>query len=161
MRKRIAGIAALTAAAVVALGLPMAGTSAPREHTGKLCMDIFLTASYTSATATPGETAGLAGTLTTPSAPSCSGAVYTVNVQYVDTNSVGQSETFSFVGDGSRDAYSYSLTIPNAPSGLCVYGTSQPNSKTNSFADVAPNAGCTASSPDMTLATGGGASGFG
>ena len=161
MRKRIAGIAALTAAAVVALGLPMAGTSAPREHMGKPCMDIFLTASYSSATAMPGETAALAGTLTTPTAPSCAGAVYTVNVQYVDTTGTSHSETFSFVGDGSRESLSYSLTIPNAPSGICVYGTSQPNSKSNSFADVAPNAGCTASSPDVTLDTGGGASGFG
>lgn len=161
MRKRIAGVAALTAAAAVALGLPMAGTSAPPDFTGKPCMNIFLTASYTSATATPGETATLAGTLTTPSAPSCAGAVYTVNVQYVDTNSISHSETFSFVGDASTDAFSYLLTIPDAPSGICVYGTSQPNSKSNSFADVAPNGGCTASSPDMTLTRSGGSSGFG
>lgn len=161
MRKRLAGVVALTAAAAVALGLPMTGTSAPPDATGKPCMNIFLTASYTSATATPGETATLAGTLTTPSAPSCAGAVYTVNVQYVDTTGISHSEAFSFVGDGSTDAYSYSLTIPSAPSGICVFGTSQPNSKSNSFADVAPNAGCSASSPDVTLTTGGGASGFG
>ena len=111
MRKRIAGIVAVTAAAALALGLPIAGTSAPREHTGKPCMDIFLTASYTSATATPGETATLGGTLTTPTAPSCAGAVYTVNVQYVDTNSVSHTQTFSFVGDGSTDAF-----------GRCVLG---------------------------------------
>jgi hypothetical protein len=158
--RKLAGVVALTAAAV-ALGLPIAATSAPPESTGKPCMNIFLTASYTSATATPGEIATLAGTLTTPSAPSCAGAIYTVNVQYVDNSGGSHSETFSFVGNGSTDAFSYSLTIPNAPSGICVYGTSQPNSKSNSFADVAPNAGCTASSPDMTLTTGGGASGFG
>jgi hypothetical protein len=161
MRKRLVAAGALAAAAAVALGLPVAGTSAAPDFTGKPCMNIFLTASYTSATATPGETATLAGTLTTPSAPSCAGAVYTVNVEYVDTTGASHSETFSFVGNGSTDAFSYSLTIPNAPSGICVYGTSQPNSKSNSFADVAPNAGCTASSPDMTLTTGGGASGFG
>jgi len=159
--RKLAGVVALTAA--VALGLPIAATSAPpdKDSTGKPCMNIFLTASYTSATATPGETATLGGTLTTPSAPSCAGAVYKVNVQYVDTLGASHSETFSFVGDGSTDAYSYSLTIPNAPSGICVYGTSQPNSKSNSFADVAPNAGCSAASPDVTLSTGGGASGFG
>jgi hypothetical protein len=161
MRKRLAGVAAVTAAAAVALVLPMAGTSAPPDFTGKPCMNIFLTASYTSATATPGETAVLAGTLTTPSAPSCAGAVYTVNVQYVDTNGVSHSETFSFIGNGSTDAFSYSLTIQDAPSGICVYGTSQPNSKSSSFGDIAPNAGCTASSPDVTLSTSGGASGFG
>jgi hypothetical protein len=158
--RKLAGVVALTAAAV-ALGLPIAATSAPPESTGKPCMNIFLTASYRSATATPGEIATLAGTLTTPSAPSCAGAIYTVNVQYVDNSGGSHSETFSFVGNGSTDAYSYSLTIPDAPSGICVYGTSQPNSKSNSFADVAPNAGCSASSPDVTLTTGGGASGFG
>lgn len=142
MRKRLAGVVALTAAAAVALGLPVAGTSAPPDFTGKPCMNIFLTASYTSATATPGETATLTGTLTTPSAPSCAGAVYTVNVLYVDTTGASHTETFTFIGDNSTDAFSYSLTIANAPSGICVYGTSRPNSKSSSFSDVAPNSGC-------------------
>jgi hypothetical protein len=158
MKKRITGIAALAGVVAVALGLPGLGTSAPPDATGKPCMDIFVASpGYTSATATPGETASFAATLTTPSAPSCTGAVYTVTVTYTDTNGVAHTETFTFVGDGTTDEWPVSLTIENAPADICVSATSRPNSRSNAFADRAPDSGCAV----LELSTSGGASGFG
>ena len=153
MRRRIAGIAALAGLVAVALGMPAIGTSAPPDATGKPCMDIFVASpSYTSATATPGETATFAATLTTPSAPSCAGAVYTVTVVHD-----GQTSTFTFVGDGTTDEWPISLTIENAPAEICVSATSRPNSRSNSVADHAPDTGC----GTFELSTSGGASGMG
>lgn len=158
MRKRIAGIAALAGLVAVALGMPGVGTSAPPDATGKPCMDIFVASpSYTSATATPGETASFAATLTTPTAPSCQGAVYTVTVTYTDTTGVAHTETFTFVGDGTTDAWPVSLTIENAPAEICVSATSRPNSRSSAAADRAPDTGCSV----LVLSTSGGASGFG
>jgi hypothetical protein len=153
MRKRIAGIAALVGLVAVALGMPAIGTSAPPDATGKPCMDIFVASpSYTSATATPGETAIFAATLTTPTAPSCAGAVYTVTVAHD-----GQTSTFTFVGDGTTDEWPISLTIENAPAEICVSATSRPNSRSNAVADRAPDSGCKV----FELSTSGGASGMG
>jgi hypothetical protein len=158
MRKRIAGIAALVGLVAVALGMPAIGTSAPPDATGKPCMDIFVASpSYTSATATPGETAIFAATLTTPTAPSCEGAVYTVTVTYTDTNLVAHTETLTFVGDGTTEEWPISLTIEAAPAEICVSATSRPNSRSNAVADRAPDSGCKV----FELSTSGGASGMG
>ncbi len=153
MRKRIAGIAALAGLVALALGMPGVGTTAPREYSGKPCMNIFVTSpGYTSATGAAGERATFAATLTTPDAPSCEGAVYTVTVTHS-----GQTSTFTFIGDGTTDEWPVSLTIENAPSEICVSATSRPNSKSNSVADHAPDSGCRV----IPLSTSGGASGFG
>ena len=158
MRKRIAGIAALAGLAALALGMPGVGTTAPKEYSGKPCMDIFVASpGYTSATGTAGETATFAAVLTT-GAPSCPGAVYTVTVTYTDRTTGGAvTETFTFVGDGTTDEFPVSLTIGNAPSEICVSATSRPNSKSNSVADHAPDEGCRI----IALSRSGGASGFG
>jgi hypothetical protein len=153
MKRRIAGIVALAGAVAVAIGIPAVGASAPKEYTGKPCMDIFVTADYRGVL---GGTATVTGTLQTQAAPSCAGAVYTVYV--ID----GGTQTFTFVGDGTTDAFSYSATVADAPASICVYATSRPNSKSSSVADRAPDAGCTASTPNVPLnPPGGGASGFG
>jgi hypothetical protein len=160
MRKRIAGIAALATAVAFTVGIPAVGISAPptKDYTGKACMDIFVfSPSYTSANATPGETAIFQATLTTPSAPSCAGAVYTITVEYTDTAGNTFTKTTSFIGDGSTAEWPYSLTIENAPATICVSATSRPNSKSNAAADRAPDAGCAT----LTLSRSGGASGFG
>ena len=159
MKRRIAGIAALAGAVAVAAGIPAVSTSAPsKDYTGKACMDIFVfSPSYISANAIPGETATFQATPATPSAPSCAGAVYTINVVYTDTTGTTYTKTTSFIGDGSTAEWPYIITIENAPASICVNATSQPNSKSNSFADRAPDAGC----QTMQLATSGGASGFG
>jgi hypothetical protein len=88
----------------------------------------------------------------TPTAPSCPGGVYTVHAG---------SQTLSFIGDGSTDAYQFSFTVTNAESTICLYGTSQVSSKSGSFADTAPDTACSDTSTYLQLnPSGGGASGF-
>jgi hypothetical protein len=160
MRKRIAGIAVLVGVVALGLGMPAVGTTAPREFTGKPCMNIFVASpSYTSATGAAGETASFAAVLTTPDAPSCAGAVYTVTVTYTDrATGATQTETFTFIGDDTTSEWPISLTIEDAPSEICVSATSRPNSKSNAFADRAPDdADCRV----IPLTRSGGASGFG
>lgn len=152
MRKRIAALLALTAAAVVALGLPTAGAPArpgDSDTHGPPCSDIRLVGlSYTG---TEGGTALVEGTLITPQAPSCEGAVYTV---FVDGESV------EFTGDALNDAFPFSITVENAPSTICVYATSQLNENAIA-ADTAPDTACSDPSTGLVLNGGGGASGFG
>jgi hypothetical protein len=153
MKKRIAGIAALAGVIAVAVGMPGVGASAPnRDFTGKPCMDVFVTADYTG---TLNDQATVTGTLQLKSAPSCAGAVYTVYV--VD----GGTQTVSFVGDGVKDVYSYSVAVANAPATICVYATSRPNSKSNSVADTAPDGACSDPLEPIVLNGGTGASGMG
>jgi hypothetical protein len=152
MKRRIAGIAALAATAAVVLGLPTVATTAAPDVRGPKCADIRLTGEYTG---TPGGTATVSGTLSTPSALSCQGGVYTVYV--VD----GGTQTQTFIGDGSTDSWAFSFTVSSAPSTICLYGTSQTSSKGNNFADTAPDTACSDASQYLVLNGGGGASGFG
>jgi hypothetical protein len=152
MKRRIAGIAALAATAAVVLGLPTVATTAAPDVRGPKCADIFIASpSYTGAL---GATATVSGTLTTPTAPSCQGAVYTVNV--VD----GGTQTQTFIGDGSTDSWSFSFTVSSAPEFICLYGTSQVSSKGSNFADTAPDTACTDTSQYLELNGPPGASGM-
>ena len=153
MKRKIAGIAALAATAAVVLGLPTVATTAAPDVRGPKCADIFIfSPSYTG---TPGGTATVSGTLTTRSAPSCQGGVYTVNV--VD----GGTQTLTFVGDGLTDSWAFSFTVNSAPSTICLYGTSKVSSKSNSIADTAPDTACTDASQHLVLNGPPGASGMG
>ena len=138
MRTRTAAIAALTAAATVALALPTAGAAARQgDAKGPPCSDIFVSATFTSATGMPGETGTVQWLLTTPQAPSCPGGVYTVTV-YDATGStiLGGAQ---YVGNGQDDAFSGSLTIANAPSSVCISATSTVRGR---LTDAAPDTGC-------------------
>jgi hypothetical protein len=151
MKKRTAAIAALLGAAVVVLGLPTVATTAAPDVRGPKCADIMLVGlSYTG---TEGGTALVEGTLITPQAPSCEGAVYTV---FVDGESV------EFTGDALNDAFALSISVENAPSTICVYATSQ--LRENAIAaDTAPDTACSdpTTGNNLVLNGGGGASGFG
>ena len=138
MKRRFAGLAALTAAATVALALPAAGASARQGDTkGPPCSDIFLSASFTNATGTPGQPATVQWVLTTPQAPSCPGAVYTVTVfDSTGTTILGGAR---YVGNGEDAAFSGSLTIANAPSSVCISATSTLRGR---LTDAAPDSGC-------------------
>jgi hypothetical protein len=149
MRKRIAAIAALGGAVAIVLGLPTVASTAPPDVRGPKCADIMLVSfSYTG---TLGGSATVQGVLTTPQAPSCQGAVYTV---YVD----GQSQAFT--GDGSWDSQVFTFTVENAPSTICLYATSQLNVNAVA-ADTAPDTACSDPNTHLVLNGGGGASGFG
>lgn len=148
MRKRIAAMAALVGATAVVLGLPTVASTAAPDVRGPKCADIRLLADYTG---TLGGTATVSGTLLTPSAPSCNGAVYTV---YVGT------ESATFTGDGSTDSWTFSFTVNDAPSTICIYATSQLSANAIA-ADTAPNTACSDPSTYLILNGGGGASGFG
>jgi hypothetical protein len=152
VKRRIAAVAALAVTAAVALGLPTVASTAAPDVRGPKCADIRIESpSYTG---TLGGTATVSGTLTTPSAPSCQGGVYTVTI--VD----GGTQTLTFNGDGSTDSWSFSFTVESAPSTICLYGTSQV-SKRSGFADTAPNTACTDANQHLVLNGGAGASGFG
>jgi hypothetical protein len=153
MRKRIAAIAALGAAATVALALPTIGSSARVGDTkGPPCSDIFVTASLASATATPGEPGTVQWTLTTPLAPSCPGAVYTVTVfDATGTTVLGGAR---YVGDGENAAFAGSFPLASAPEFVCVLATSVVRGR---ITDSAPDSGCQL----VELSDSGGASGFG
>jgi hypothetical protein len=153
MRKRIAAIAALGAAATVALALPTIGSSARVGDTkGPPCSDIFVTASLASATATPGEPGTVQWTLTTPLAPSCPGAVYTVTVyDATGTTVLGGAR---YVGDGENAAFAGSFSLTSVPEAICVSATSVVRGR---IADSAPDSGCQL----VELSDSGGASGFG
>jgi hypothetical protein len=154
MTKRIAALFVLTAAVVLALGLPTAGVPArPGDAAGPPCSDIRLTADYLG---TLGGSATVSGTLITPQAPSCEGGVYTVYVYDVTGTILLGSQTFT--GDGSTDAFSYSISITDAASTVCVYGTSTLRGR---IADTAPNGACSDPAEPVVLNGGGGASGFG
>jgi hypothetical protein len=152
MGKRIAGIAALAASAV-ALGLPAAAVSArPGDARGPLCSDIFVTVSFANATGTPGQPATVQWTLTTPQAPSCPDAVYTVRVfDATGTTILGGDQ---YTGDGATDAFSGFFTIAEAPSSVCASATSEVRGRVT---DNAPDSGC----QTVPLTTSGGASGMG
>lgn len=153
MKKRIAAIAALSAAATVALALPTAGSSARvGDAKGPPCSDIFITPSFTSATATPGELGTVQWTLTTPLAPSCPGAVYTVTVyDATGTTILGGAQ---YIGDGESAAFAGFFQLANSPESVCVSATSVFRGR---IADSAPDTGCQL----VELSTTGGASGFG
>jgi hypothetical protein len=138
VKKRIAGLAALTAAATVALVLPTGGASArPGDAKGPLCSDIHVVATFTSATGTPGETGTVQWTLTTPQAPSCPGATYTVTVfDATGTTILGGAQ---YTGNGEDDAFAGSLTIEDAPASVCVSATSTVRGR---LTDAAPDTGC-------------------
>jgi hypothetical protein len=149
VNRRLIAIAALAVTAAAVLGLPAVGSSAAPDVRGPKCADIMLTSfSYTG---TPGGSATVQGVLTTPQAPSCQGAVYTV---YVD----GLSQTFT--GDGSWDSQVFTFTVENAPSTICLYATSQLNVNAVA-ADTAPDTACSDPNTHLVLNGGGGASGFG
>jgi hypothetical protein len=148
--KRLVGIAMLAAAAAVALALPAAGTGAPPDVKGPKCANIFLTANYSG---TLGGPATVSGNLTTPTAPSCSTAVYTVYVYDASGTTLLGSQTFS--GDGVTDEFAYSIAVSNAPQQVCVSATSTIGGH---IADAAPNSGCGLLELNPP---GGGASGFG
>jgi hypothetical protein len=153
MGKRIAGVVALTAAAAVALGLPAGAVSArPGDARGPLCSDIFVTVSFANATGTPGQPATVQWTLTTPQAPSCRDAVYTVTVfDATGTTILGGGR---YIGDGATDAFADFFTIAEAPSSVCVSATSAVRGRVT---DSAPDSGCQM----VPLTTSGGASGMG
>ena len=153
MRKRIATIAALGAAVTVALALPTIGSSARVGDTkGPPCSDIFVTASLASATATPGEPGMVQWTLTTPLAPSCPGAVYTVTVyDATGTTVLGGAR---YVGDGENAAFAGSFSLASVPESVCVSATSVVRGR---IADSAPDSSCQL----VVLSDSGGASGFG
>jgi|SRR5215211_1399253 len=153
MKKRTAAIAALVGAAVVVLGLPTVATTAAPDVRGPKCADIMLVSlSYTG---TPGGSATVQGVLTTPEAPSCRGAVYTVYV--VD----GGTQSITFTGDAETQAFGpFTFTVENAPSTICVYATSQLNANAVP-ADTAPDTACSDPNTYLVLNGGGGASGFG
>jgi hypothetical protein len=152
VKRRIAAVAALAVTAAVALGLPTVASTAAPDVRGPKCADIRIESpSYTG---TLGGTATVSGTLTTPSAPSCQGGVYTVTI--VD----GGTQTQTFTGDGSTDSWSFTFEVTNAPSTICLYGTSQVSAK-STLADTAPNAACADPSEPLVLNGGAGASGFG
>jgi hypothetical protein len=160
MKKRIAGIAALTAATAVALGLPTVGAPAAPDTRGPKCADIEIqSAGYAG---TLGGAANVQGVLIT-AAPSCAGGDYTMSVVYTDTNGNPQTKTLTIVGDGITSEFSFVIGIgENAPSTVCLYGTSQPNSKSKSIADTAPDSACDDPTTVNNLALGsGGASGMG
>jgi len=154
MRKRIAALLMLAAAAVLALALPTAGVPArPGDAAGPPCSDIRLTVDYVG---TLGGTATVSGTLLTPQAPSCEGALYTVYVYDVTGTTLLGSQQFT--GDGLNDAFTYEISITSAPSAVCVYATSSIRGR---IADTAPNGGCSDPAEPLLLNGGGGASGFG
>ena len=153
MKRRLVAIAALAVTAAAVLGLPTVANTAAPDVRGPKCADIFIfSPSYTG---TPGGTATVSGTLTTPSAPSCEGGVYAVHV--VD----GGTQTQTFIGDGSTDSWAFSFTVSSAPGTICLYGTSRVSSKSNSFADTAPDTACTDASQHLVLNGPPGASGMG
>jgi hypothetical protein len=154
MTKRTAALFMLAAAAVLALALPTAGVPArPGDAAGPPCSDIRLTVDYVG---TLVGSATVSGVLLTPQDPSCEGAVYTVYV-YDETGTVLLGSA-TFTGDGSTDAFAYSIPITSAPSALCVYATSQIRGR---IADTAPNGGCSDPAEPILLNGGSGASGFG
>jgi hypothetical protein len=154
MRKRIAALLVLTAAAVVALGLPTAGAPArPGDAAGPPCSDIRLTADYTGTLA--GD-AVVRGILSTPQDLSCQGGVYTVYVYDVTGTTLLGSRTFT--GNAVDDAFSYEVPITNAASTVCVYATSALRGR---ITDTAPNGACSDPAEPVILNGGGGASGFG
>lgn len=154
MKRRIAGIAALAAAVALALGLPSVGVPArPGDAHGPLCSDIRLTADYLG---TAGDAATVSGNLFTPQGPSCQGGVYTVYVY--DASGTTLLGTQQFIGDDSNDAFGYSISITNAPSSVCVYGTSEIRGR---IADTAPDGACSGAGEPVLLNGGTGASGFG
>jgi hypothetical protein len=154
MTKRIAALLVLIGAVVLALGLPTAGMPArPGDAAGPPCSDIRLTADYLG---TEGGDATVSGTLITPQDPSCEGGVYTVYVY--DATGTTLLGTQSFTGDGSTDAFTYSISITNAPSTVCVYATSALRGR---ITDTAPNGACSDPAEPVVLNGGGGASGFG
>jgi hypothetical protein len=154
VKRRIAGIAALAATAALALGLPTAGVPArPGDAQGPVCADIRLTADYLG---TAGGDATVSGILFTPQAPSCQDAVYTVYVYDASGTTLLGSQ--QFIGDASNDAFAYSFSITNAPSSVCVYGTSAIRGR---IADTAPNGACSGAGEPVLLGGGSGASGFG
>ena len=150
MKKRTAVLAALMGAVAIVLGLPTVASTAAPDVRGPKCADIQLVGlSYTG---TLGGTATVQGTLVTPQAPSCQGAVYTV---YAGTQSL------TFTGDATTDAFGpFTFTVQNAPSTICVYATSQLNANAVA-ADTAPDTACSDPSTYLVLNGGGGASGFG
>jgi hypothetical protein len=153
MRKRTAVLAAVAAVAAVALALPTAGSSARAgDQKGPPCSDIFVTASLASATATPGEPGTVQWTLSTPLAPSCPGAVYTVTVYDQSGSTVLGGARY--VGDGENAAFAGSFSVASAPSAVCVSATSVVRDR---IADSAPDSGCRL----VELSNSGGASGMG
>jgi hypothetical protein len=75
--------------------------------------------------------------LTTPQAPSCPGAFYTVTVfDSTGTTILGGAQ---YVGNGQDDAFTGSLTLANAPSSVCISATSTVRGR---LADAAPDSGC-------------------
>jgi hypothetical protein len=154
MKKRTAALLVLTAAAVVALGLPTAGAPArPGDAAGPPCSDIRLTADYTG---TLGGDATVRGILSTPQDPSCQGGVYTVYVYDATGTTLLGSQTFT--GNAVDDAFSYEIAISSAPQAVCVYATSTIRGR---IADTAPNGACSDPAEPVLLNGGGGASGFG
>jgi hypothetical protein len=154
VKRRIAGIAALTATAALALGLPTAGVPArPGDAQGPLCSDIRVTADYTGVL---GDDATVRGVLSTPQAPSCEGGVYTVYVYDATGTTLLGSQTFA--GNAVDQAFSYEIAISNAPQFVCVYATSTIRGR---IADTAPNGGCSDPAEPVELGGGAGASGFG
>jgi hypothetical protein len=152
MKTRI-GIAALAAVAAVALALPTVGATArPGDQKGPACSDIFVTASLANATATPGQPGTVQWTLTTPLAPSCPGAVYTVTVyDETGTTILGGAR---YTGDGTTDAFAGSFQLASAPAAVCVTATSAVRGR---ITDSAPDSGC----QRVELSNSGGASGLG
>jgi len=125
----------------------------PGDAAGPPCSDIRLTVDYTG---TLGGAATVSGTLITPQGLSCEGGVYTVYVyDATGTTLLGMQ---SFTSDGTTDFFSYSISITNAPSAVCVYATSAIRGR---IADTAPNGGCSDPAEPFLLNGGGGASGFG
>ena len=150
MKTRI-GIAALAAVAAVALALPTVGATArPGDQKGPACSDIFVTASLANATAMPGLPGTVQWTLTTPLAPSCSGAVYPLPVRRDRTTILGGA----IHGDGATHAFAGSFQLASAPAAVCVTATSAVRGRVT---DSAPDSGCQV----VELSNSGGASGFG
>jgi hypothetical protein len=154
MKRRSAGLLALAAAAVLALGLPTAGIPAPPgDAHGPPCSDIRLTADYLG---TEGADATISGNLITPRAPSCADAVYTVFVfDATGTMPLGSQQ---FIGDDLSDAFAYSIPITNAPPSVCIYATSALRGR---ITDTAPDGACNDPAEPVLLNGGTGASGFG
>jgi hypothetical protein len=153
MKRRTTAVLALAAAAAVALALPTVGAPArPGDQRGPACSDIFVTASLANQGGVVGQPAIVQWTLTTPQAPSCPGAVYSVTV--FDASGTTILGGARYVGDGENAAFAGFFQVDSAPESVCVSATSSVRGR---ITDSAPDQGCQL----VPLTDVGGASGMG